>query len=327
MERMFERIIKRPGFSNSKKGRLFDKLISIIKYDLFGKEAEKGYIFRLLMYLILIDTAFIYVRPILYMFTTMVKDAGSILDPSVIWVPRTLYWGNLQEALRLLKYPTSFSISVAVSLVISGLQVITCAIAGYAFARLEFPLKKFWFLCLIFTFILPPQVTILPNILLFNQFNWLDTYLPMIIPAIFGHGLRGALFVIIYRQFFSTLPKELEEAARMEGASIFRVFFRVMLPISTSAIIVVFLFSFVWNWNDSYFPTMYLSKAQDVPLAISSSKMAAMMALEADQAGPSILQEPIKMAASFLIIMPVLLVYTFTQRWFVEGVGRTGMVE
>jgi ABC-type sugar transport system, permease component len=142
IERVMERIIKRPGFSNSKKGRLFDKLLSIIKYDLFGKEAEKGYIFRLLMYLILIDTAFIYVRPILYMFTTMVKDAGSILDPSVIWVPRTLYWGNLQEALRLLKYPTSFSISVTVSLVISGLQVITCAIAGYAFARLEFPLKK-----------------------------------------------------------------------------------------------------------------------------------------------------------------------------------------
>ncbi|OPX44966.1 lactose transport system permease protein LacG [Ruminiclostridium hungatei] len=322
-----EKIIVRHRPANSRKKFIFNKLISIARYDLLGKESDKGYVFKLLMYVILIDTAFIYMRPVLYMATTMVKDAGSLLDPGVIWVPRTLYWGNLQDAFQLLKYPTSFTISVTVSLLISGLQVITCAVAGYAFARLEFPFKKFWFIALIFTFILPPQVIILPTILLFKQFNWLDTYLPMIIPAIFGHGLRGSLFVIIYRQFFSTQPKELEEAARLEGASVFRIFYRVMLPISSSAIIVVFLFSFVWNWNDSYFPTMYLFQAQDVPLSISSARLAAKLALEADQAGPSILAEPIKMAASFLIIMPVLIVYTFTQRWFVEGVGRTGMVE
>ncbi|MCS7458960.1 carbohydrate ABC transporter permease [Paenibacillus doosanensis] len=301
--------------------------LTTLKHLFIGKEADKGLIFRLFMYLILIDVAFIYIKPILYMITTMIKDSSNLLDPAVIWVPRSFFMGHLEEAFRLLKYSSAFWISMTVALSVAVLQVISCAVAGYAFARLEFPLKKFWFVCLIFTFVMPPQVTILPSILLFKDFGWINTYLPLIVPAIFGHGLKGALFVIIYRQFFSTLPKELEEAAKMDGASVFRVFFRVMLPISTSAIIVVFLFSFVWNWNDFYYPTMYMFGAKEVPLSISLSRLAASLAAEAEQSGPSIFAEPIKMAASFLIIMPVLVVYMFTQRWFVEGVERTGLVE
>ncbi|MDQ1913402.1 carbohydrate ABC transporter permease [Paenibacillus sp. GD4] len=303
------------------------KLLLNTRNTLLGKEANQGLIFRLFMYLILVDTAFIYVKPILYMVTTMIKDANNLLDPAVIWVPRSLFWGHLQEAFRLLKYPSAFSISLTASLSVAVLQVISCAIAGYAFARLEFPFKKTMFVCLIFSFVMPPQVTILPSILLFKEFGWLNTYLPLIIPAIFGHGLKGALFVIIFRQFFSTLPKELEEAAKIDGASVFRVFFRVMLPISSSAIIVVFLFSFVWNWNDFYYPSMYMFGAKEVPLSISLSRLAAALTAEAEQSGPSVFAEPIKMAASFLIIMPVLAVYAFTQRWFVEGVERTGLVE
>ncbi|CAG7646439.1 carbohydrate ABC transporter permease [Paenibacillus allorhizosphaerae] len=323
MERITE-IIKSRRFGGNTNPR---NLLLLTRNVLIGKEANQGFVFRLFMYLILIDVAFIYVKPIIYMVATMIKDAGNLLDPAVIWVPRSVYFGHLSEAFRLLKYPTAVSISATVSLSVAVLQVITCAIAGYAFARLDFPLKKFWFVCLIFTFVMPPQVTILPSILLFKELGWINTYYPMIIPALFGHGLKGALFVIIFRQFFSTLPKELEEAAKIDGASVFRVFFRVMLPISSSAIIVVFLFSFVWNWNDFYYPSMYMFGSKEVPLSISLSRLAAAMSSEAEQAGPSIFAEPIKMAASFLIIMPVLAVYAFTQRWFVEGVERTGLVE
>ncbi|TBL71615.1 carbohydrate ABC transporter permease [Paenibacillus thalictri] len=303
--------------------RLWNKL----KQWLLGKEADKGLIFKLFLYLILIDTAFIYVKPILYMVTTMVKDAADLFDPSVIWVPRSIFLGHLQEAMRLLQYGQAFTISMIVSLSVAALQVISCSIAGYAFARMEFPLKKFWFVCLILTFVIPPQVTVLPMILMFKQFGWINTYYPLIIPAIFGFGLKGALFVIIFRQFFSTLPKELEEAAKIDGASAFRVFFRVMLPISSSATIVVFLFSFVWNWNDFYYPSMFMFSSKEVPLSISLSRLAAALAAETEQTGLGIFAEPIKMAASFLIIMPPLIVYMFTQRWFVESVERTGLVE
>ncbi|MEI7025426.1 carbohydrate ABC transporter permease [Paenibacillus sp. y28] len=292
-----------------------------------GREADKGLIFKLFLYLILIDTAFIYMKPILYMISTMVKDGASLLDPAVVWVPRTLYWGHLLEAFRLLKYPSGLLISTIVSVSVACLQVIACAVAGFAFARLDFPFKRFWLVCLLFAFVMPPQVTILPSILMFKEAGWINTYLPLIVPAVFGHGLKGALFVIIFRQFFSTLPKELEEAARIDGANVFRIFLRVMLPVSTPAIIVVFLFSFVWSWNDFYYPSMYMFGAKEVPLSISLSKLAAALTAEEAQAGPSIFAEPIKMAASFLIILPPLIVYSFTQRWFVEGVERTGLVD
>ncbi len=298
-----------------------------LRMRLLGREADRGLLFRLFMYVLLIDVAFIYLKPVFYMVTTMVKNAGDLLDPAVIWVPSAIYGGHIAEAFRMLHYAGSFALSSGLSLLVAVLQVLSCAVAGYAFARLDFPLKKLWFAALLFTFIMPPQVTILPSILMFKDLGWINTVLPMVVPALFGHGLKGALFVIIFRQFFGTLPKEMEEAARIDGAGAFRIFFRVMLPISRSAIIVVFLFSFVWTWNDAYFPSMYMFGASDVPLSVGMAKLNASLSMESDQGGLRVFVEPLKMAASFLIILPLLVLYAFTQRWFVEGVERTGLVE
>lgn len=312
---------KRPHHPNGIRGS------KRIKYALIGKEVDKGLLFRLFIYLILVDAAFIYLKPILYMLTTMVKDASNLFDPSVTWIPRNIYLGHIREAYDMLKYSQSLSISVTISLSTALLQIISCSVAGYAFARLAFPWKRFWMTALIFTFIMPPQVTILPSILMFRELGWINTYFPMIVPALFGHGLKGALFVIIFRQFFSTLPREMEEAARIDGAGPIRLFFRVMLPVAKPSIVVVFLFSFVWSWNDAYYPSMYMFGTTEVPLSISLAKVGTMLTAESDSGSVSIFAEPIKMAASFLIITPVLLIYAFTQRWFVEGVERTGLVE
>ncbi|WP_169090322.1 carbohydrate ABC transporter permease [Paenibacillus sp. PL91] len=307
-----------------------DKLrqgLDLLKYRLLGAEIDKGLLFKLFVYVILINVAFIYIKPILYMVTTMVKDAKNILDPTVIWVPKTLFLGHLQEASEMLNYGKSFLISVSLASSVAVLQVFSCAIAGYAFARLDFPFKKVWGALLLFTFIMPPQITILPSIMLFKGFGWLNTFLPMVVPALFGHGLKGAMFVIIYRAFYSTLPKELDEAARMDGAGPFRMFFRVMFPISRSATVVVVLFSFVWNWNDFYFPSLFMFTAENVPLSITLARMAGEMKLAEGAGEITVYAEAIKMAASFLIIMPLLVVYLFAQRWFIEGVERTGLVE
>ncbi|RIX53149.1 carbohydrate ABC transporter permease [Paenibacillus nanensis] len=301
--------------------------LSWLKNKLIGREADKGLLFRALLYLLLVDVAFIYLKPVIYMITTMVKDASDLLDPAVIWVPTGIYGGHLAEAVKMLDYAKSFGVSLSVSTLSAVIQVISCSIAGYAFARLDFPLKKLWFAALLFTFIMPAQVTILPSILLFKELGWINTFWPILVPTLFGHGLKGALFVLIFRQFFSTLPKEMEEAARIDGAGALRIFFKVMLPISRSAIVVVFLFSFVWAWNDAYFPSMYMFGASDVPLSVGLSKLNAQLAMEAQEGGLRAFLEPIKMGASFLIILPLLVLYAFTQRWFVEGVERTGLVE
>ncbi len=301
--------------------------LELLRYRVLGTEIDKGILFKLVVYFILINVAFIYLKPILYMMTTMVKDAKNILDPSVIWVPRTIYTGHLKEASEMLHYGKSFLISVSLASSVSALQVFSCAIAGYAFARLDFPLKKLWGALLLFTFIMPPQVTILPTIMLFKQFGWMNTFLPMVVPALFGHGLKGAMFVIIYRSFYSTLPKELDEAARIDGAGSFRMFFKVMFPISRSATVVVLLFAFVWNWNDFYFPSLFMFTADNVPLSITLARMAGEMAQAAGAGEITVYAESIKMAASFLIIMPLLVVYLVMQRWFIEGVERSGLVE
>lgn len=301
--------------------------LNAMRYRLLGAEIDKGLLFKLFVYIILINVAFIYIKPILYMVTTMVKDAQNILDPTVIWVPKTIFLGHLQQAADMLNYGKSFLISVTLASSVAVLQVFSCAIAGYAFARLDFPLKKVWGAMLLFTFIMPPQITILPSIMLFKEFGWLNTFLPMVVPAIFGHGLKGAMFVIIYRAFYSTLPKELDEAARMDGAGPFRMFFRVMFPISRSATVVVVLFSFVWNWNDFYFPSLFMFTAENVPLSITLARMAGEMKLAEGAGEITVYAEAVKMAASFLIIMPLLVVYLFAQRWFIEGVERTGLVE
>jgi multiple sugar transport system permease protein len=174
---------------------------------------------------------------------------------------------------------------------------------------------------------MPPQVVILPTIMLFKGFGWLDTVLPMLVPALFGHGLKGALFVIIYRSFYSTLPKELDEAARIDGANAAKLFFGIMFPLSKSAIVVVALFSFVWNWNDFYFPSLFMFTAHNVPLSITLARLAGELARAAGAGEMTVYAEPIKMAASFLIIFPLLIVFAFAQKWFIEGVERTGLVE
>ncbi|CAN7627651.1 carbohydrate ABC transporter permease [Paenibacillus sp. LjRoot153] len=297
------------------------------RYTIIGREADKGLLFKFFIYLILLDTAYIYLKPILHMITTMVKDADDLLDPSVNWFPRTLYLGNLQEAWDWLKYPKAFSISLTLSLSVAILQTLSCAVTGYAFARLKVPFKGLMFFLLLLTFIVPMQVTILPNIIYARELGLLNTIYPIIVPAFFGLGLKGALFVIIYRQFFSTQPKELEEAARIDGANVFKIFYKVMMPLAKPAILVVFLFSFVWTWNDFYLPSMYLSDIETAPLSMGISRIASALRQQAEQYGPSVNDEAIRMATTFMMIIPPMLLYTFTQRWFVEGVERTGLVE
>lgn len=298
-----------------------------IKHIILGKEADQGLLYRIFIYFILITVTYIYLKPVFYMISSMLKNEADLIDPAVNWVPRTIYLGILQDAWDILNFPKAFSLSLMLSFTVACLQTCSCAIAGYAFARLRIPFKKTLFFLLLLTFIVPPQVTILPNLIFAAKLDLIRTYIPMMLPALFGLGYKGAIFVIIYRQFFANQPKELEEAAKMDGANVFRIFYRVMLPLAKPAILVVFLFSFVWTWNDFYLPSMYLTGSDDVPLSLSISTVNGLIQQRIAAEGPSIFDEPLKMASSFLSIVPPLILYMFAQRWFVEGVERTGLVE
>jgi len=295
---------------------------------LLGDRERKGMIVLVILYLVLLDIALMYLTPFLYMLSTMFKSTADLLDPTIRWVPTSFEWSNLRLAWEGLKFPEALKNSLLLSGSSAIGQVLFCSLAGYAFARLKFPGKNILFALLIFSFLIPPQTLIIPLYVLFKNLGLLGTHWGIILPALLGHGIRGALFVIIFRQFFMTLPKELEDAALIDGAGPFRVYWRVMIPLAKPAIVVVFLFSFVWHWNETFITGMMLG-GNDMPLSLSLYSLNKVLTgLYPDAEGGSFdLNETIRMAASFLIIMPPLIVYMIAQRWFVEGVERTGLVE
>ena len=298
------------------------------KYVILGKEVNEGLLFKLFLYIVFIATSYIFLNPIIKMMVNMVMTTEDLMNPTVTWIPSEIHWGQLSEAWTMLNYPRAVAISLLIALTTSVFHVVSCGLAGYALARLTFPFKKLIFGLLLLAFIIPPQVIILPTIIAYTNLGLNNSILTLIIPSVLGFGVKGALFVLIFRQFFSTQPKELEEAAKIDGATAIKFYFRVMLPLAKPAILVVFLFSFVWTWNDTYFPQMFLSDSTFVPLASETLQMDKLITslienqqISAQDAGA------IKMAASFLVILPPLLIFLIFQRHFVESVERTGLVE
>jgi len=280
-----------------------------------------------LVYLILVDVAFSFLLPVIYMASTSLMTVQDFLDPGVYWVPRAVYWDNLVLAYLSMNYPVGLKNSATIVFFATIGQVISCSLAGYGFARFKFPGRDLLFMFVLFTFIVPPQTIIVPLFILFRQLGWIDTFLPFTVPAWLAHGLRGSLLVLIFRQFFKRQPYELEEAAYIDGCSPLRTYAQIMLPLARPALLVVFLFSLVWHWNDYYEPMMYLMKPQNftVPLRLSILQQG-LQEVTGGEAG-EIFNEPLVMAACFLVILPPLILYMFAQRFFVESIERTGLVD
>jgi len=285
------------------------------------------FIQRAFTYIVLVDIAFVFLVPIFYILATSLKTAQDLTDPTIVWFPSGFFWINYPLAFLAMNYPRSLANSLWISLGSAIGQTVTCAFVGYGFARIRFPGRDALFALVLFTFLVPPQTIIVPLFILYKNLGWINSYNPFIIPSFFGHGLKGALFVVVFRQFFKTQPWELEEAARIDGASAFGTWWRIMLPLSTAAIVVVFLFSVVWHWNDFFEPFIYLNRMEHFTLPMRLSVLSPSLdQVTGGQAG-DLFNEALVMAAVFLVILPPLAIYMFTQRFFVESIDRTGLVE
>lgn len=292
---------------------------------LLGREMNEGLLFKFFLFWILLNIALLYLRPFLTMISTMFKSDTDLTDPTVVWIPIEWNFNNAVFGFQFMHYVQTGLHSLTIAGSAAVFQVLSCAITGYALARLNFAFRGFWFFLVLLTFLIPPQTILIPLYMLYSKLGMLKTPLPFIVPALFGHGLKGALFVIIFRQFFRTLPAELEEAARIDGAGAFRLFFKVMLPLARPAILVVFLFSIVWHWNDTYLPSLFLGQEyKTLPLQLDN-----LQSSMGDVVGyiDTKITNQVYMAASFWIVLPPLLLYMIAQKWFVQGVERTGLVE
>ena len=317
-------VIRRDITANKmiKMNRLFTKLMS--------RNFWLKSIYRLFTYVLLMDLAFIFLFPFIHMLVTSLKTPLDVLDITVKWVPRSLYWQNYTRALKALDYGTTFINSVIITTLGTIGHVISCSFAAYGFARYRFPLRNFLFTIVLITIIIPVQVVIFPLVIQYSNMGWLNTHLPLIVPTFFGFGLRGSLFVFIFHQFFLGLPYELEEAARIDGCGAIRTYWKIVLPVAKTSVLVCTVLSMVWHWNDYFEPSIYIMKPQKLMLPAKLPTLYQNLeALSKQAASPEmeiIYNEAIVMAATFLVILPVLIVYLILQRKFMEGIERSGLV-
>ena len=288
--------------------------------------------------ILLFCMSFVLLYPLIYMISVAFRPQEQIFDPTVIWVPKSLTWDNIITAYKLMEYPTALKHTAILGIVSSILQVISCAVVGYGFARFKFKGKSLLFAMVIFTIIVPPQTVIIPLYIEYRFFdffglgrligllrgedltaNLLNTVWAFYLPAIFGVGIRSGLFIYMFRQFFRGMPVELEDAAYVDGCGPVRTFIKVMVPNAAPVFLTVFLFSLVWYWNDYFFTSMF-SNQFTVSTVLTSRQV---IDVATSQREFSIAHQQ---AGCLLAIMPVLTLYIFLQKYFTESIERTGIV-
>ena len=299
---------------------------------------------RIVFYVVCLCLAYQLLYPVLYMISISIREPSDMNDPSIIWVAKHFTLDNFADAIKSMNFWNAFRVSLTLCIVCGVLDVFSCAIAGYGFARFDFWGKKALFVLVIFTMVVPTQTLVLPLYMrwryadfggivgLFNEqgfVNLIGTLWPLIIPAALAMGVRSGLYIFIYRQFFINLPVALEDAAYIDGAGPYRTFFSIMLPNIKNAIITVFLFSFVWNWGEYYLSKQFLGST-DRSIMVALSAIRRDLASLSSLAGTQIGSNPEKvatrvMAGCLLTAAPMLIMFIFTQRFLADSIEHIGI--
>lgn len=306
---------------------LVSGFLAKVKRFLLGDREGYGMVFATILYLLLLAIGFVYLFPLLFMFVTSMKSPADILNSMVQWIPTQVYFDNYVRAFNVLDYPKSLASSILVSVVPSLLQTVVCSLVGYGLARYRFWGKSLLFGLILATFIVPAQNTFIPQMLVYREYGMLGNIMCMILPAMLGQGFRSAVFILIFYQTYLSMPKVLEEAARLDGASDLKIFLTIAVPSALPAYIISIIFSTVWYWNESFLTVIFLGGSiQTLPLQLDKF----VTAYENLYPPGAIniydrLNEAIKMSGTFLVILPLLVMYFLLQRWFVESVERSGI--
>jgi multiple sugar transport system permease protein len=293
------------------------------KRMLFGMKLTDGIAYKFVLYGLLIVIGFVYLYPLLHMLTYSFKSLQDLLDPTINVLPSSFYLDNYINAFQVLEYGPLLVETLIVTLVPAILQTLVASLIGYGFARFQFPLKKVWFALLLATYMIPPQVTMIPRYVLFFNLGILETVFSIIIPATFGQGIASAIFVLIFYQFYVMIPKSLDEAAQIDGATRWKIYTKVAIPLSLPSYLTAFLFSFVWYWNETYIMRLFLGNGGETLLIRLYNFVSAYNAILG--AGNDYANEAIRMAATLLIIAPLIVSYFILQRLFIEGIDRSGI--
>ena len=253
--------------------------------------------------------------PFVWLIRSALMNDNQIFIAPPEWIPRPFEWSNFTGALTAQPFGRYFLNTMIIEVLVVTGTVATCSIAAFSFARLRWRGRNVVFAILLSSVMLPYAVTLIPTFVMWRSLGALDTFVPLTVPAFFGGAGGGVFNIFLLRQFFLTIPFELDEAAYIDGASPLRVFWSIILPLSRPALVVVTIFTFIGVWNDFLGPLLYLNDESKYTLALG---LASFQSVYTAQWG-------YLMAASAAVIAPIIVLFFFLQRYFIEGVTLTGI--
>ena len=288
------------------------------------KKYTLKYAISLVRWLFILGICFIILYPIFTQIMSSFMVADDLYDATVKYIPKHFTFDNYTSAWKSLGGFTTFFNTFLLSAGVAFLQVISATLVGYGLARFKFPGRGLIFGLVIFTLVLPPDLLFTPRYIMFANLGYINSsWLPMFCFAATCTGLKCSLYIFLMRQFFRGMPKELEEAAYVDGAGPFKAFLTIMLPSAVSMMVTVFLFSFVWQWLDMSYAPVFMSQVDLLSTRVTKlTDLAGMGSVGSLQLNSSLLRN----AAIVMIIAPLLVLYVFTQRFFVESIARSGLV-
>ena len=295
--------------------------------------------FRIFRAYLIIALSFVVLYPILNLVSMSFRPLAEYTNPSIIWVPATWTLDILKAAWKTINVPTTMPNSLVITLSNTVISMIPCCLAVYGLARFDFRFKKLLTVLLVISILIPTQTIIVPLYVKMRYFDFfflgqigrlfigealsaklLDTDWAMLIMSLFGNGIRGGMYIFIFRQFFSGLPRDLEDAAYVDGAGSLQTFIRVIIPCASAPFLVVFILSLIWHWNDNFVAPLLNSSRETLVFSIDNLSN---MNVGANSDVNAQLQ--IRLASCIYLITPILIVYLFLQRYFVQSIDRTGL--
>lgn len=269
-------------------------------------------VLRILSLLLLIAGAAIVLVPLLWTFATSLKTPAEVFKND--FFPSVWMWSNYANAVTAIPFFTFLKNTLIILIPVMVGTVFSAALSAYGFARFNFRGKRALFLVLLATMMLPSQVTMIPMFIMFKEMGWVDTFLPLVVPAFFG---GGAFNIFLIRQFMRGIPRDLDESAYVDGANKWQIFTRIMLPLSVPPLIAVSIFTFMGVWNDFQGPLIYLNSSDKYTLALGLSMFKGLYNVEWNML----------MAATMLIMIPPLLVFFVAQKYFIEGISISSAIK
>lgn len=298
----------------------------------------KNFLILIARIAIIVGVSYVILSPVIGIFVNSISSNKDAYNPMVFVIPEHPTLARYSLVLERLDYLPTIARDLLYTLTLTALQLLVCSMVGYGFARFNFPLKSLLFGCVVVMIVIPSHTIMLPLYMTFRQFdplglvslitgssmNLMGTVVPMYIMTLLGCGVRSGLYIYIFTQFFRGLPKEIEEAALVDGCGVWYTYFRIMLVNAMPAVITVTVFSIVWQFNDTFYAKLFLI-SEDVVISKKISSLQATIA-NLDKILDTTIQELYLDAGVILVILPILIIYLVLQRNFIEGVERSGIV-